>query len=292
MKTILFLLLFTSCVKTDVTYSKRNEADVFPVLQPFYIEPGQSNTGADDFPPPLNGSQGPQPTQAQIDSFGGIITGFKIFNPGKDTLAFYDIHAGWNCNLFGHSRLGIGPEVSLCTYMKNAGLPPVYVVKFGVGSTNMYNYWKVDSPGNVKLKQTIDKALRLIISEGKMPLREGFIWMQGEGDATVKDPAPSLAYLDNLTTMFNDFDTWYAAEMVKYHIPLIYANNPYKKIIGRINAPGQPYRNNVRNAEANYCAIPGNNAVMINTDTYPLFSNIHYTNAGQFRFGLDIFNVL
>jgi hypothetical protein len=106
--------------------------------------------------------------------------------------------------------------------------------------------------------------------------------MQGETDAETEDAAK--AYPANLRPFFAAVDDLWQGLVQKHGLP----KTAYKRVIGRINAPGFKFRDAVRKAQTDYCADPAARAVLIDTDKYPL-DWVHYTPAGQIQFGLDIF---
>jgi hypothetical protein len=112
---------------------------------------------------------------------------------------------------------------------------------------------------------------------------KGILWMQGETDAETE--AAAKAYLENLRAFFAAVDGLWQGIREKHGFP----KTAYKRVIGRINAPGFKFRDAVRKAQEAYCADAANRSVLIDTDKYPL-DWVHYTPAGQIQFGLDIFS--
>ena len=106
--------------------------------------------------------------------------------------------------------------------------------------------------------------------------------MQGEADAETEDAAK--AYAANLRAFFPAVDDLWQGLIKTHGLP----KTEYKRVVGRIHAPGFKFRDAVRKAQADYCADPAVRAVLVDTDKYPL-DWVHYTPAGQIQFGLDIF---
>jgi hypothetical protein len=265
MATILIFLF--SCYKTQIV--RPSEA------ANLYIIAGQSNCGRPEWPG--TGQTGDPATTSQLFLYDDSISGFEIFNPGYDTDGFHTCKAGLNTLLFNPLHADeMGPEVSLLWSLKRSGEINGYLIKYGVGNTYM-SQWLSYGGQESYLEYCVSRAVELIKAKGQIPTLKAFIWMQGENDAC--DSLNAAAYYGRLTTFFNRFDSFYKI--------------PYKKIIGRINGSEdklETYRDVVRKAQENYCSA--NNAVLINTDSYPLFGGVHYTATGQIKFGTDIFNAL
>jgi hypothetical protein len=254
----------------------------------FYIEAGQSNCGRAQFPG--TGTTGDTATAEDFKLYSQPINGFQIYNPGYSAVTFSTIQAGVNTMLVDFiSKAEMGSEVSFLTQLKKSGIDSSYLLKYGIGNTNLANEWL-----NKYIYQLFiyaDKNIRIIQSTGRRPLLKAFIWIQGENDAS--DSIMAASYFANLTSFFNKFDSFYNAEMIQYNLPGNSIN--YKKIIGRINGKDDPeelYRNEVRTAEEHYCANRLNSALLIDTDAYPTFNHGHYTLSGQIQFGIDIYNAL
>ncbi len=254
----------------------------------YYIEAGQSNCGRPQFPG--TGSTGDSATPEQVSLYGNPINGFQIYNPGYSAVTFYRIQAGVNTMLVDHlSNREMGSEVSFLTSLRNAGVDSCFLLKYGIGNTDLANDWL-----NKYIYQLFiyaDKNIRIIKAAGNHPVLKAFIWIQGENDAA--DSIKARSYLDNLTAFFGKFDSFYNAEIATYNLSPNSIN--YKKIIGRVNGiddPSEKYREIVRSAQADYCSNKSNNAILINTDNYPTFNNGHYTLSGQIQFGIDIFDAL
>jgi hypothetical protein len=181
----------------------------------------------------------------------------------------------------------IGAEVSFFKALKDSSnLEKAYIIKCGYGNTDLANWWLTAGEGD--LYRYTDKAIRLLVQQNKKPVLKGFIWMQGENDAT--DSAWASQYQNNLQTFFSQFDQFYSNEMLTVGL----VSPSYKKIIARINGsqdPSEIYRNTVRSYEEAFCAA-NPNSILINTDNYPLFGGVHYTISGQIQFGLDIYHAL
>ena len=295
-KAIIPIALFfaVACAKNDA-HSTAATADSIPVVANdrasrvvnLYIEAGQSNCGRPWFPGTSDGATGPEATPAQLALYDSAIKGFQIYNPAYDSLAFHDLQAGINTMLINYMATAeMGPEVSFFKAMKDSSnLREAYLLKYGYGNTDLAEWWL--NTGKWSLYWYTDKVIRLLIQQNKIPVLKGFIWMQGENDAT--EVGWASQYLNNLDTFFTQFNRFYSNEMSSVGL----GAPAYKLVMGRINGitdPTEVYRDMVRSAQAEYCATHAN-TVLINTDNYPLFG-IHYNLSGQIDFGLDIYHVL
>jgi hypothetical protein len=52
------------------------------------------------------------------------------------------------------------------------------------------------------------------------------------------------------------------------------------------------YRDEVRQAQEDFCAIPGNKAILIDTDAYTFRDVVHYDATSQIQFGHDVYDAL
>lgn len=251
-----------------------------------YIFAGQSNCGRPQFPG--KGLTGPAATAEQLAIYDSAITGFQIYNPIYDSLAFHNLQVGVNTMLINYnSTTEMGAEVSLLKALKDStNLKEAYLIKCGYGNTNLAEWW-LDT-GKWNLYRYTDKAIRILEKQNKIPVLKGFIWMQGENDAT--DSIWAVNYQTNLQAFFSQFDAFYTGEASTLGL----AAPDYIKVIGRINGSqdrSEIYRDIVRTNEEAFCAATAN-SFLINTDNYPLFGGVHYTITGQIQFGLDIYQAL
>jgi len=104
-----------------------------------------------------------------------------------------------------------GPEISLGRRLQESLNRPIYLIKFAMGSTNLYANWNPDGQ-DVKIgrricknyyKDFIDFTTKWIADlKSKHPNAEfgGVFWMQGEGDAMDKKFAN--VYAQNLNQFF------------------------------------------------------------------------------------------
>jgi len=79
-----------------------------------------------------------------------------------------------------------GPEVSFSRKLKQDGFNPA-IFKYSKGSTSIYSFWK--TPGSDggyydKMIVELNKAIAVLEQKGHTVAIRGFVWIQGESDAT------------------------------------------------------------------------------------------------------------
>jgi hypothetical protein len=257
-----------------------NNINVSKGTVPLYIIAGQSNCGR---------SRWSEASPAQVTLYGGAKTGIKIYNYQYNATDFTTLVPGTNTMLENYTSLDeMGPEVSLSKSLIDNGVTDAYIIKVGVGNSDLYNMWSPGGINEVKLKDRLDRAFLWLKNNNVDFSVKAFIWMQGENDAT--DLTWANAYLTKLQNFFNDFSIYLSNKQAVYNFKR-YLN--YKKVIGRINGVNdftEIYRNTVRQFQADYCNNSYNNGVLIDTDSYPLKDYVHYSVTGQITFGNDIYN--
>ena len=253
-------------------------AQASPETVPFYIFIGQSNSG-------WLGTAGM--TAEQKAAYGGLVPETEIWNPanGAYDAKWQPLEVGTNtrCENFADPT-GFGAEASLFVSLRKQKKTRRLLYKQGQGGTSLAVDWKPAS-GNryAQFSQWLPTAVAQAAARGIRLDLKGILWMQGETDAETE--AAANAYLANLRAFFGAVDVLWQGLVDKHGFP----KTPYKRVIGRIHAPGFKFRDAVRKAQETYCADPAQRAVLIDTDPYPL-DWVHYTAAGQIQFGLDIFN--
>jgi hypothetical protein len=249
-------------------------------LAPLYIIAGQSNCGR---------SRWSEASAGQISTYGGAKTGIKIYNYKYNTTDFTTLVPGTNTMLENYLALDeIGPEVSLSKSLLDNGITEAYIIKVGIGNTDLYNTWSPGGSSEVIFNDRMNRAFNWLYSNNIKFALKGFIWMQGENDATNQTWAN--AYLYKIENFFQDFSFYLQNKINRYSFPNY---KSYKKVIGRINGindASEIYRGTVRQAQADYCSNTSNNAVLIDTDSYAFKDYVHYSVTGQIQFGIDIYN--
>lgn len=255
-----------------------------PKTVPFYIFIGQSNSG-------WLGTAGM--TAEQKAAYGGIVPDTDIWNPanGGYKANWQPLQVGVNtrCENFADPT-AFGAEASLFVSLQKQKKTRRLVYKQGQGGTSLAVDWKPVVPyagGAGSRYAQFTEWLGLAAAQAKergdsLDLK-AILWMQGETDAEAE--ASANAYGENLPAFFAAVDGLWQRLAEKHGFP----KTAYKRVIGRINAPGFKFRDAVRKAQEKYCADAAHRAVLVDTDKYPL-DWVHYTAAGQIQFGLDIFS--
>ncbi|TDH25685.1 hypothetical protein EXU57_13375, partial [Segetibacter sp. 3557_3] len=258
---------------------------------PFYIVAGESNAGWTNVS---------DMTPAEQALYKGIIPQSDIWNPGRGAFSavLEKLNVGFNTMCENYASLEqFGPEASFFKLLQDQKLTQRYLYKQGVANSSVTIEWKPTHPytgGTGSRFQQMEEWLEITVKQAlangyKLDLK-GIIWIGGENDAKAGHENQANNELTGLTEFFNGFDVLWKSLGTKYALP----NNTYKKVISRLNGPGEafPYRHIVRAAQAEYCANPANNATLINTDGYGLFDYAHYDASGMIQFGKDVFNAL
>jgi hypothetical protein len=255
-----------------------------PQTVPFYIFIGQSNSG-------WLGIAGM--TAEQKAEYGGTVPETEIWNPanGGYKAKWEPLQVGVNtrCENFADPT-AFGAEASLFASLQKRKKTRRLVYKQGQGGTSLAVDWKPIVPyaGGAGARyaqfcEWLSLAAAQAKAQGLTLDLKGILWMQGETDAETE--AAANAYLENLRAFFVAVDGQWQGLREKHGFP----KTAYKRVIGRINAPGFKFRDAVRKAQESYCADAATRGVLIDTDQYPL-DWVHYTAAGQIQFGLDIFS--
>jgi len=283
MKYIFLIILFSSC-KKDMSiklFHSQNKAQSEGV--PFYIIAGQSNCGR---------SRVSSMTGGEAALYDITYTDVFMYNYPANTTDFQALNIGSNTMLTNYNHTDeFGCEASLIKELRAYKTGEIFILKQGDGGTNLYSRWL--PPSGVDwgyfTDLSLDAAAAWADANGKSLNLKAFIWMQGEEDAT--NSTWASAYEANLGTFFSGFDTYWSGICSTYGFP----NDGYRKVIGQIEGasdPVQTYYTTVRAAQAAYCAVPGNNATLIDVTPYGVVDGVHMGATGQISFGLDIFDVI
>lgn len=157
-----------------------------------FILAGQSNAqgykgDAAYYPADANGLDSQIQLNSTFINYGGNIDGWVPMGPQPGR---YDD---------GH----FGLEVSFCRKLKLEGLNPA-MFKYTRGATSLYADWKQPGAGGYYDEMVADliPAIAELENQGHTVNVKGFIWIQGENDASV--PEQSEAYEANLTNLISD----------------------------------------------------------------------------------------
>lgn len=185
---------------------------------------------------------------------------------------------------YGYRTDQFGPELSFGARLQELyPADEICVVKLGITSTSLGYHWNPTSGSVYNLfRSRVTAALNNLVGQGKSPIVEGMVWMQGEDDSTQASYAS--AYATNLkrliTTVQSTFKD-YGAESMKF-------------VAGRITYmtelwASRPQIDLVRNAQSNI-GTQVSNASCINTDDLQWAYYGHYGTQGQIDLGTRFAN--
>ncbi len=168
----------------------------------------------------------------------------------------------------------------------------VYVQKIALGSTSMSytasgnnGYWtnihdsSAQSDSRSMFSFTMRefwKSMRVHQQAGRKPVMVGYVFYQGEDDAT--DATMAANWNSLATAMFNAIRSEMGLGNVKIFLVRISIN---------IDIGFQPYRDTVRTQQDN-CAAALSNCVEISTDSYTVYDTAHIDYAGQLALGSSL----
>ena len=272
-KLITVLFLFNACF-AQISF---NAGPADSNLVDLYIIGGQSNSGR-----PLTTYF----SAPQLAAYGGARTNTFIFNPWHSTDTFQIMNVGTNCRTEAADIRQFGPEASLFKLLEDYSPRKRYCVKMGIGGTSMQGVWRPYLNNFNLLMKYTDTAISEIIKKGKTPRIVAIIFMQGETDALTE--TNSGLYYKNMVKFWNTADSAVTKMLSKRNLPEFLE---YKKIVGRIKPNPQVsygYATVVRAAQELFCR--NYNALLIDTDAYPMLDDEHFSASGQIDFGTAIFN--
>lgn len=274
---ILFLIVFGSLVQGD-THTPP-DAKVFVLA-------GQSNaygygSNANKLPPELNSYQTDVRLWYEEGQYPSMLNPIKrIKSDGWEPLC-YQIRGKYP--VFGLSiKKGFASEIKLGRVLADVLPEDVYIIKFGIGSTNLAQHWSATIPGPLyeELCRIMNEALGCLEDLGRKPKLSGFFWMQGEKDGANVNHANN--YENNLSKFIEqlriDFD--------EPELPFI---------IGRLNAElhHAPFLNiseanltMIRHAQE-MIAVNIPHVTFVDTDHVPLKEDYHFSARGQVVLGMD-----
>lgn len=197
-----------------------------------------------------------------------------------------DIVAGTNTLTIAND---FGFEVTFTSSMVKYKGRNIYIIKYAVGSSYLAftgsSDWNVATTGAGSLleafKANVVLAVKVLTSQGKTPVYKGFLWMQGEQDATNQTYAN--AYQVNLQNLISNVRTYFATPALPF---VIY------QIRGVSADAAEVYSATVKAAQATVGAQANN--YFIDTSTYTILSGDppHWDENGLRQGGTDGYNVL
>ena len=263
---------------TNGDVMKHKGVDLIFKTKMVYFFAGQSNMGLT------------QVTTIPGDSskYSGLISGVRIYNPSYAS-RWEQLNVGKNTCLDPNRTNfinGFGPEASFGYNMQRKFGPNIYIIKEGSSNTALYNDWSFGGSQYNIFVPALTDALDSLLKMGYRIDIKGFVWMQGESDATTEGHANN--YNSNLNTFFHKINKEIDSVYLTYGIK---TDTTYIKIIGRIGTTEYDYTNTIR---YNQEAFVGrhSDSYLIDTDNYPMGSAPHFSALGQLQFGWDCYQIL
>ena len=109
----------------------------------------------------------------------------------------------------GFDKTRFGPEVGIAQKLHEVGrVRPLYIVKYALGATSLYNDWSSPSMGSsnslyYKMMFYLYDQLAMFEEQDLEVRIKGLFWMQGEADSCLD--GPTSEYYDNLSLFVSDF---------------------------------------------------------------------------------------
>gem|GEM_PF-988521 len=202
--------------------------------------------------------------------------------PVPDSEIYDDSVGDWNTHVGTWLAIGpgcgahddqFGPELGFARRFREI-YPDrrLAIIKLGQGGTGLYDRWKAPTGDLYQLMVSTVRAQLAVLAMRGRPQIAGFIWMQGEADASNRGQA--LAYRQNLV----DFVTGLRADLGVAGMPIV---------AGLIAQDfGWPYADIVRDSTALVSTMTGQMEV-VETDDQPMWPDdlAHYSSAGQLTIG-------
>jgi hypothetical protein len=207
----------------------------------------------------------------EIIGQGNLITNTKIYTDiGFDYLTAFDDANGGNQNSGASvDNDTFGPIVSMMHSIGEDAGEEVYCVLSSEGSTDLATDWLPPSGANyLALIDRIDAALEELRDGDLTPRVEGFLWVQGEEDATIEAAAEN--YGDNLIALIDALRARYWMAM-----PVV---------ISKIYSATRTYIADVQAGQDAAVAARAN-VTLLDTVNLNRPDGVHYGNASQIALG-------
>jgi hypothetical protein len=145
------------------------------------------------------------------------------------------------------------------------------IVKVTYGGADLASIWNPTNTTYALLKTTFAMATNTLASQGLAPRFRGFLWMQGESDATSASYAN--AYFANMTNFIGSVRSEFPSGV----------GSPF--VFGRISNRLRGYETTVRKAQYDV-STNVSNCIMVQTDNLPIGTDLaHYSATGQVMLG-------
>lgn len=167
------------------------------------------------------------------------------------------------------TRRFFGPEIGFGQHLTDAGHANVAIIKYARGGTSLGSSWAPDSTLRNDFYNFVDTALADFVSLGHTYTLQGFVWVQGSGDANILSRAEE--YDENLNQFVGEVEARYGQATTiinRYHID-----------------SDRPYVTELRTSQMEFGASSPDHYV-IHTDDLTLNSdNIHFNTSMHLEVG-------
>jgi hypothetical protein len=247
-----------------------------------WVIAGQSNCGR---------SRVSEMTAEQQALYATELPNVKMMNQYVSKTVYSNLQAGVNTMLVNANNADeFGFETSFFKMLSEQNPDKrFFCVKHGYGSASLVAQWQPTyDPLELFFQAMCNRIERSGLNaqaEGITVRLRGFIWMQGENDATNQTWAN--AYFQNFLEHWAYFD-WKMTQYIKEGSISPESLN-YKKVICKLKRFNGDWEDEVNQAFIDYAAIPLNRAVLVETEDLPLKDSIHFSATGQIELGKRIF---
>ncbi len=180
-------------------------------------------------------------------------------------------------------KIGFGPEISFGDTISKQLNQTVALVKYAKGGTSLAEDWNPAIANSLyhAMKERVEGAIADLNSRGYLVEISGFIWMQGESDASNENWAED--YQSNLTNLIGQVRRDFQQPDLPFIYGMVHFGNHHIKPNGTVNCCGDI----VRTAQlqvAEKIPLTG----VVETNTLPLDRDlIHFDSHGILTLGED-----
>ena len=206
--------------ETEITETETESSEVEDNVAKVILLAGQSNATGATVGSYLSEYVTPEKYQELIDGYSnvkilyssGTISGGKLSIPNK-SVTFVDVKMGQ-----GISSTRFGPELGLAEYLsENYPDETFYIIKYAIGSSGLRAHWNpLDESKAICLNEFDDLVYQGLVElemMGLTPEIVGFLWMQGESDASSANAAYQYyTYQDALVKLIRENYAFYEAD--------------------------------------------------------------------------------
>ena len=188
----------TSSTSTVDDYGDPNVVDIVVLA-------GQSNMEGHSWVGPLINNTPSKMHDYYLDGFENTEIMYYCNNGGNKSEFFTPVKAGQ-----GYDKTRFGPEVGIAEELMMRGRKrPVYIVKYALGATSLYNHshWNADSNNGLftKMVNYVHEQIYYFENQDIDVRIKGLFWMQGEADSCDAGGLQGTRYYDDLSNFVTKF---------------------------------------------------------------------------------------